>query len=67
MVSSGGHILNDYNCYSDVEQRLCGINIKNVDSSHLGDFSSCTHRETSRDALLEFIVSTENLSVCLIL
>ena len=23
------------------------------------------HRETSRDALLEFIVSTENLSVCL--
>ena len=24
-----------------------------------------THRETSRDALLEFIVSTENLSVCL--
>ena len=24
-----------------------------------------THRETSRDALLEFIVSMENLSVCL--
>ena len=24
-----------------------------------------THRETSRDAPLEFIVSTENLSVCL--
>ena len=25
------------------------------------------HRETSGDALLEFIVSTENLSVCLLL
>ena len=25
----------------------------------------CNHRESSRDALLEFIVSTETLSVCL--
>ena len=28
-------------------------------------FLTLSHRETPRDALLEFIVSTENLSVCL--
>ena len=51
--------------------------IQGVMSGHFSDFrfhqpvglvyfySGDTHRETSRDALLEFIVSTENLSVSL--
>ena len=37
-------------------------NLKIIDTCVCGD-----HRETSRYALLEFIVSTENLSVCLCL
>ena len=35
------------------------------DRALVNKLMSGEHRETSRDALLEFIVSTENLSACL--
>ena len=39
--------------------------VRRIDNAFLWHFVIDNHRETSRDALLEFIVSTENLSVCL--
>ena len=41
--------------------------LKGIQGWGQGLFMPPTHRETTRDALLECIVSTENLSVCLLL
>ena len=44
---------------------LCPSVRQSTWSSHQQPRNSVYHRETSRDALLESIVSTENPSVCL--